>query len=93
MTEITSSELKIIYIQITFMALLGVFMALYASEPIPAQTLTLDEKDASFLEGLVSLPEGFGELVYISALVITPFLIFDSIILIRFAKDIITNWI
>lgn len=102
MTEVTTSEIKIIVIQIIVMSVLGVFMLLYSEEPIEPistpgnavnQTTQVSASAQSWIPNLISLPPGMGELTLISALVIAPFLVFDGIIALRFAKDIATKWI
>ena len=102
MTELTMSEIKIIAIQILFMAIIGVFTLLYASEPITSstapttavnQTKEVSATDQSWITGLISVPSGLGSLSFITLLVISPFLVFDGIIALRFAKDIATKWV
>ena len=102
MTEITTSEIKIIVIQIIIMAILGIFMLLYSASPINSQnvpgtavnqSIEVSSSDQSWISELISIPEGMGTLAIISSLVIAPFLLFDAFIALRFAKDIATKWI
>jgi hypothetical protein len=102
MTEITTSEIKVIVIQIIIMALLGAFMLLYSDAPINQnsapisainQSTQVSSSSQSWITSIISIPEGMGELVFISLLVISPFLLFDAFIALRFAKDIATKWI
>ena len=104
MTEITTSEIKIIVIQIIIMAILGIFMLLYSAQPINIQQApssavnqsteeSISSSDQSWISDLISIPEGMGTLVIISSLIIAPFLFFDAFIALRFAKDIATKWI
>jgi len=104
MTEITTSEIKIIVIQLIIMAVLGVFMILYSTEPMTSQNIPgtainqstdteVSATDQSWISNLISLPEGMGTLAFISLLVISPFLLFDAFIALRFAKDIATKWL
>ena len=104
MTEITTSEIKIIVIQIIIMAILGTFMLLYSSQPINSQNIpssatnqsqssTISSSDQSWISNLISIPDGMGTLAMISALIISPFLAFDGFIALRFAKDIATKWL
>lgn len=104
MTEITTSEIKIIVIQIIIMAILGLFMLLYSAQPINSQNIPgnainqsqnneISASDQSWITELISIPEGMGTLALISALIISPFLIFDGFIALRFAKDIATKWL
>lgn len=104
MTEITTSEIKIIVIQMIIMAILGMFMGLYSSQPITStdipgnavnqsQSNEVPSSDQSWITSLISIPEGMGTLALISACVIGPFLLFDTFIALRFAKDIATKWL
>lgn len=102
MTVITTSEIKMIVIQVIIMALLGAFMSLYSTEPAALTaspstatnaSTSVSSSDQSWIESLLSLPAGMGELVFISLLVISPFLFMDAMIALRFAKDIATGWI
>ena len=102
MTEITTSEIKIIVIQIIIMAILGIFMLLYSASPINSQnvpgtavnqSIEVSASDQSWISELISIPEGMGTLAIISSLIIAPFLFFDAFIALRFAKDIATKWL
>jgi hypothetical protein len=100
-TSLTASEIKMIYIQIIVMAILGTTMFLYVQTPIqssPAITSsagiqTSVSSSGSWINTLLGIPEGMGELFFISALIISPFLVMDTFIAIRFVKDIATGWI
>lgn len=96
------SELKIIAIQVILMAILGAFMLLYSQSSTPQanipgtatnQSIEVSSSSQSWITSLISIPSGMGDLFFISLLVISPFLIFDGIIALRFAKDIVTNWL
>lgn len=102
MTLITTSEIKIIVIQVIIMAILGAFMSLYSTEPVALQaspttatnaSTSVSSSDQSWIENILSLPSGMGQLVFISLLVISPFLLFDAFIALRVAKDLATGWI
>jgi len=102
MTSITGSEIKILAIQVILMAILGMFMLLYASSVTPIsspttiavnQTSYVSASDASWISGIIYIPEGMGTLALISSLVIAPLLFFDAMIAIRFIKDIATQWV
>ena len=104
MTEVTTSEIKIIVIQIIIMTILGGFMLLYSASPTETQqapgtaanqstSTSVSASDQSWISNLISIPEGMGTLIFISLLVISPFLLFDTFIALRFAKDIATKWI
>ena len=100
-TSLTASEIKMIYIQIIVMAILGSIMFLYSQEPITtvsgipssAGIQTTASSSDSWIINLLGLPPGMGELFFISALIISPFLVMDSFIAIRFVKDLATGWI
>jgi len=101
MTSITTSEIKILAIQVILMAILGVFMLLYASSATPttlptttaSNQTTVSASDASWISGIIYIPAGLGTLAFISALVMAPFIFFDTMIAIRFIKDISTQWV
>lgn len=84
------------------MAILGGFMLLFSQSSVSQSTVpvtTINQSthvsasDQSWISNLIGVPEGMGELIFISLLVISPFLIFDGMIALRFAKDIATKWI
>jgi hypothetical protein len=102
MTLLTTSEIKIIVIQVIIMAILGAFMLLYSTQPanlspaptsVSNATTSIDSSSQSWIGSLISLPSGMGELTFITLLVISPFLFFDAFIAIRVAKDLATGWI
>lgn len=102
MTTITTSEIKILAIQVILMALLTGFMALYAIFPgitsTPQTTSTaantsVDASGSSWITEILSIPDGMETMLLISVLVISPFLFFDAMIAIRFIKDISTQWV
>ena len=102
MTTITTSEIKLLVIQLILMAILTGFMLLYASTggttttpqtSYTASTTSIDSSGSSWITNLLSLPPGMDTMVLISLLVISPFLFLDVIIGIRFAKDITTQWV
>jgi len=104
MTEVTTSEIKIIVIQIIIMSILGAFMLIYSESPISAEgapgtainqstNQEVSSSDQSWISSLISITEGMGTIAVISLLVISPFLFFDGFIALRFAKDIATKWL
>ncbi len=102
MTTITTSEIKILTIQIVLMALLGAFMVVYAQSPTPtsspattstAASASVNADDASWISSIIYIPAGMDTMILLSVLVISPFLFFDAFIAIRFIKDISTQWI
>jgi len=102
MTTITTSEIKLLVIQLILMAFLTGFMLLYASTSTTtttpqtsytASTSSIDATSTSWISNLLSIPAGMDTMLLISLLVISPFLFLDVIIGIRFFKDITTQWV
>lgn len=102
MTTLTTSEIKMIVIQIILMAILTAMMSLYALSPLPSTTVptsataatnSTDSASGTWILGLVFIPEGMETMTLISALVMAPFLLMDIPIALRFAKDIATQWV
>ncbi len=102
MTTLTTSEIKMIVIQIILVAILTAMMSLYAISPVTntniptsatAATTTTDNESGSWILGLIYIPEGMETMALISALVLSPFLLMDIPIALRFAKDIATQWV
>lgn len=101
MTEITTSEIKILVIQIIFMALIGGFMFFYSNTPISETSIpgtaanksAVSAEDQGWISNLIALPAGMGNLGILVSLVVGVFLLFDAMIAIRFAKDIATQWV
>lgn len=110
MTEITQSEIKMIYLQIVMMAILGIFLFLYTQQPISQQynidskatsATSVSSKDASWISNLMSadagfggmLPNGVADILIVSTIFLIPLTIMNAITLIRFAKDLATQWI
>lgn len=102
MTQITSVEIKILVIQIVFMAILGGFMTVYAVLPTPinspdttaiASTNTTSPGNDYWILGLVYVPDGMETMILVSSLVLAPFLLFDAFIAARFLKDLATQWV
>ena len=102
MTLITTSEIKILAIQVILMALLGAFMLLYSASPAETQApigsavssnASVSASEQSWISNIISLPGEMGDLLFITMLVIAPFVFFDAMIALRFAKDITTGWI
>lgn len=72
MTEITTSEIKLIYIQIFLMAIIGVFIFLYVNQPITqsyninsqaSNSSSVSGTDASWITGLTPKDAGLGSLL------------------------------
>jgi len=69
MTEITPGEIKLIYLQIVMMAIIGIFLFLYSSQPITQSlninsqvqnTTKIDSTEASWINGLMPIDAGLG---------------------------------
>ena len=104
MTTITVMEQKIIYFQLIFMAVILAFFALYAASGIRPSTVGVETSasnslsvDASvtgsWINSLLYLPNGMDVAVQVTAVFISPLLVFDLIIAVRYAKDILTQWV
>lgn len=110
MTQITPSEIKLIYIQLVLMGIIGVFLFMYALQPVSQNVgitdyaqnqSTVSSKDASWLTGLTSqdaglgslLPNGIGELLIITSIILIPLTIMNAFTAIRYIKDISTQWL
>ena len=111
MTEITPSEIKMIYIQIILMAIIGVFLFFYAQQPVSqsysitgtatSQNTSVSSTDAGWLEGLMTpdaglggyLPTGTIEIIIVSSIILIPLTIMNAFTVIRYAKDLGTQWI
>ncbi len=107
MTELTASELKILFVQIMFVAILTFIFGLAGYNtlnPLPDGSYTFVGIDLTFVKNFFSflvniivnwfwLPPGLGDMTIIVALLKTPFTIISTLILVRLAKDLITQWI
>lgn len=71
MTEITPGEIKLIYLQIVMMAIIGIFVFLYSSQPINQDvsvnsninnaSTNVNSKDASWITNLMSNDAGLSQ--------------------------------
>ena len=106
-TTITENEIKLIYIEIMLIAVIGVFLFFYIGNPIQSTTMdttianaqdkTVSSSDASWITGLASptlgLPVGATEIIVVSSIFLIPLTIMNTFIALRFIKDIATGWI
>lgn len=106
-TTITENEIKLIYIELLLIAVIGVFMFFYISSPVQetpmdtttatTQNQTVSSSDADWIGGLVSpnlgLPVGAVEILVVSSIFLIPLTIMNAFVAIRFIKDIATGWI
>lgn len=110
MTQITPSEIKLIYIQFVLMGIIGIFLFMYALQPVNqniginsqiSNQTSASSKDASWITGLTAtdggmgsfLPNGIGELLIISSIVLIPLTIMNAFTAIRYIKDLATQWV
>lgn len=104
MTNITMSEIKIIFFSVVFVALTGVFVALYALQPVTSQQYTGETSAANassstsstWINGMLSvLPAPFNsaDLVIIVAIFIAPVSFMLAPIAVRYLKDLVTQWV
>lgn len=106
MTEVTQSELKMLYIEIIIVAVAGVFMLLYSQSPINQsvttstvtnQTASVSTNNAQWSTQLVDdtlgLPIGFSAIIIVSSIFLIPLTIMNALTLIRIIKDLATQWI
>lgn len=106
MTEVTPSELKMLYLEIIVVAIVGVFMFLYNQSPITQtlttnsvtnQSTTVSTENAPWSTRLVDetlgLPIGFFAIIIVSSIFLLPMTIMNALTLIRIAKDLATQWI
>ena len=106
MTEVTPSELKMIYIEIIIVAVAGVFMLLYNQSPIGQNIETSDAQaytqsvsssnspwSTTLVDSTLGLPIGFSAIIIVSSILLMPLTIMNALTLIRIAKDLGTQWV
>lgn len=104
MTSLTSSEIKTIYFGITFIILVGIFVALYNSQPIAQQQYTGEtgaqnassSGSSDWIALLVSgLPAPFNDvqLLIVVSIFVTPVSIMLGYVAVRAFKDLISQWV
>lgn len=106
MTEVTPSELKMLYIEIIIVAVAGVFMLLYNQSPIGQNIVTSDAVaynqsvsassspwSTAFVDSTLGLPIGFSAIIIVSSILLIPLTIMNGLTIIRLAKDFATQWI
>lgn len=105
MTQITTSEVKIVFFALFFIALLSAWMGIYYQDPITniqyggntsvTSTTTSADSD-SWISGLIgSLPAPFNTTVslLIGSVILIPVVVMLGYISIRAIKDLISQWI
>lgn len=107
MTEVTPSELKMLYIEILVVAVVGVFMFLYNASPITQSATTetnvtqqtsinTDQNkpwSTTLVDSTLGLPLGFSAIIIVSSIFLIPMTIMNVLTLIRIAKDLATQWL
>jgi len=105
MTNITSSELKILYIEIIIVSIIGVFLLLYSHSPITqtatsggtlTNTSTLSSPmpwSTTLVDSTLGLPVGLSAIIIVSSIFLVPMTIMNSLVIIRLAKDFVTQWL
>ena len=104
MTSLTDSEIQIIKFGVYFIAVVGVFGALYASNPIPDITyggdtetgISTSPTSSSWISGLISaLPAPLDDvnLLIVSAIFVSPIAVMLGFVALRYIKDIVTQWV
>lgn len=105
MTNITASELKMLYIQVVMIAIIGVFLFLYNQSPID-QTATftgatpgsaVSSSDipwgTKLVDATLGLPFGLSAILIVSSIILIPMTIMNTLTLVRLAKDFLTQWV
>jgi len=105
-TTITEGEIRLIYIELVLIAIIGVFLFLYIGDPIQETSIpgtasventTVDAKEVSWLTGMVSpnlgLPIGVTEIIIVSSIFLVPLTILNAFVAIRIIKDLATGWV
>jgi len=107
MTEVTPSELKMIYTEIIIVAIIGVFLVFYSQSPInqsvsgsgyaTASTNTTSSTSApwstTLVDSTLGLPIGLTAIVVVSSIFLVPMTIMNALILARLLKDFATKWV
>lgn len=106
MTNITASELKMLYIEVIMVAIVGVFMFLYSASPISeaapaAKTVTSGSSSSeadlpwstSLVDSTLGLPVGYSAIIIVSSIFLVPMTIMNALTLARLAKDFLTQWV
>jgi len=104
MTSLTTTEIKILMFGLFFVAIIGVFVALYNSQPVvlnsyQGETTATNQTTASsssWISGLFGvLPKPFDDPMtgLIGAIIIIPITIMTAYIGIRAIKDLISQWV
>lgn len=106
-TTITEGEIRLIYIEIVMVAIIGVFVALWSLSPIvappsptgaaPVASGDVRAEDSSWVANLMDdvagLPIGSAEIFIVSSIILIPLTIMNSFVVIRIVKDLATGWL
>lgn len=106
MTEVTPSELKMLYIEIILVAIAGVFMLLFNQSPIGQDISTSDANalnqsvgadnlpwGTALVDSTLGLPIGVSAIIIVSSIFLIPLTIMNALTLLRIAKDLATQWV
>ena len=106
MTEVTPSELKMLYIEIIIVAIAGVFMFLYNQSPIgqgitQSDALLSNESvsvssspwGTTLVDSTLGLPIGVSAIIIVSSIFLIPLTIMNALTILRIAKDFATQWV
>jgi hypothetical protein len=107
MTEVTPSELKLLYTEIIIVAIIGVFLFFYNLSPID-QTYSGNGQVSSgngtstpssipwstqLVDSTLGLPVGTSAILIVSSILLIPMTIMNGLVLARLAKDFLTQWV
>lgn len=106
MTEITPSELKMLYIEIVIVAIIGVFVFFYSLSPITqiatGTGVSTNGTTASpssipwgttLVDSTLGLPIGASAIFIVASIFLVPMTIMNALTLSRLAKDFVSNWV
>lgn len=106
MTEVTASELKMLYIEIIIVSVAGIFMLLYNQSPIGQNIATSDAIaynvsvgtsnspwSTTLVDSTLGLPIGVSAIIIVSSIFLIPLTIMNALTLLRVVKDLATQWI
>jgi len=104
MTQLTELEIKIVSFGVTFLAIVGLFVAIYSQNPIPETSyqgeteigISTSSSQSSWISGLIgALPAPFDDanLLIVTSIFIAPITVMLGYIALRALKDLLTQWV
>ena len=107
MTEVTPSELKMLYTEIIIVAIVGVFLFFYSQAPITpvingngsatSSTTTTSTSNmpwsTTLVDSTLGLPVGATAILIVSSILLVPMTIMNALVLARLIKDFATQWV